>query len=258
MKKIFTLVMLFMAFALTTRTQDQSANHEYVDLGLPSGTLWATCNVGANSPEECGDYFAWGETEPKSTYSWSTYKWCNGSFDTMTKYCIDSRYGNDGFTDGKTELDLEDDAAYVNWGSDWRMPSFEQQIELREQCTMEWTTLNGTNGFQVTGPNGNSIFLRAAGSRNGDELSYNGSYGCYWSRSLYTSYTYDANYLAFVSDSDIWYNCQSSRCDGHSVRPVRNDGASAIATEFVEKSYNKVRYNFAGQRVGNDYKGLVI
>lgn len=250
--------MLFVAFALTTSAQDQSANHEYVDLGLPSGTLWATCNVGATSPEEYGDYFAWGETEPKSTYDWSTYKWCNGTLNTLTNYCVESRYGNNGFTEDKTELDLEDDAAFVNWGSGWRMPSLEQQKELLEQCTWEWTTLNGTNGYKVTGPNGNSIFLPAAGYRNGGELDCIGSDGFYWSRSLYTRYSYNAYYLAFVSDSDIWYNCSGSRCDGQSVRPVRHDGAAAKTTEFVEKSHNKVRYNFAGQRVGNDYKGLVI
>ena len=91
-----------------------SQEHEWVDLGLPSGTLWATCNVGANAPEEYGDYFAWGETAPKDYYDWSTYKWCKGSYNTMTKYCTNSSYGYNGFTDGKTELDPEDDAAWFN------------------------------------------------------------------------------------------------------------------------------------------------
>ena len=138
------------------------------------------------------------------------------------------------------------------------MPSLEQHKELLEQCTWEWTTLNGTNGYKVTGPNGNSIFLPAAGYRNVDELYSTGSDGYYWSRSLYTSYSYNAYYLAFVSGCVSWYNSQYIRYDGQSVRPVRHDGASAIATELVEKSHNKVRYNFAGQRVGNDYKDLVI
>jgi hypothetical protein len=96
----------------------------YVDLGLPSGTLWATCNIGANSPEEYGYYFAWGETEGyndgKTTFDWSTYKWCNGSYDSLTKYKYSSSYGT---YDYKTELDLDDDAAYVNWGAEWCMPS---------------------------------------------------------------------------------------------------------------------------------------
>ena len=90
--------------------------HEYVDLGLPSGLKWATCNVGADSPEEYGDYFAWGEVEPKATYDWSTYKYCAGSSSTMTKYCNSSDYGKDGFSDEKTVLELKDDAATVNWG----------------------------------------------------------------------------------------------------------------------------------------------
>ena len=94
--------------------------HEWVDLGLTSGTLWATCNVGATAPEDYGDYFAWGETEPKEDYSWSTYKWCNGSYKTQTKYCTNSKYGT---VDDKTELEPEDDAAFVNWGSTWRMPT---------------------------------------------------------------------------------------------------------------------------------------
>ncbi len=127
--------------------------HEWVDLGLPSGTLWATCNVGASNPEELGSYFAWGETATKDFYEWSTYKWCNGSETTMTKYCTNSDYGNDGFVDNKTELDPEDDAAYVNWGPSWRMPTTEQQCELYENCSSDWTTQNGVNGRLFTGPN---------------------------------------------------------------------------------------------------------
>ena len=103
-------------YLLTGSWSDEPVTHEWVDLGLPSGTLWATCNVGASSPEGYGDYFAWGETEPKDYYDWSTYKWCNGNEVTLTKYCTDSFFGYNGFTDGKTELDPEDDAAYVNWG----------------------------------------------------------------------------------------------------------------------------------------------
>ena len=99
--------------------------HEYVDLGLPSGTQWATMNIGANAPEEYGDYFAWGETEPKDYYDWGTYKWCMGNYNTMTKYCTISGYGYNGFNDGKTELDPEDDAATAAWGAGWRMPSFD-------------------------------------------------------------------------------------------------------------------------------------
>ena len=193
--------------------------HEWVDLGLPSGTLWATCNVGASAPEEYGDYFAWGETAPKDYYDWSTYKWCNGSYTTMTKYCTDSSYGYNGFVDNKTELDPEDDAAYVNWGSSWRMPSKEQQDELREKCTWTRTTQNGVNGYLVTGPNGNTLFLPAAGNRWGVSLNYVGSYGYYWSRTLYSSYPYYAYYLYFDSGNVYWYYI--SRNYGFAVRAVR-------------------------------------
>ena len=120
--------------------------HEYVDLGLPSGTLWATCNVGANSPEEYGDYFAWGETKTKSTYDWGTYKYCNGSSTTLTKYCTLSSYG---IVENKTELELLDDAAYVNWGEEWRMPSVDQLDELHTQCEWIWSSRNGINGYMV-------------------------------------------------------------------------------------------------------------
>ena len=133
--------------------------HEYVDLGLPSGLKWATCNVGATAPEEYGDYFAWGETETKATYDLSNYKWCNGTYESMTKYCTNSEYG---IVDNKTTLELSDDAARVNWGGSWRMPTKAEQDELRntDNCTWEWTTQNGVNGYKVTSKkNGNSIFL---------------------------------------------------------------------------------------------------
>ena len=130
--------------------------YEYVDLGLPSGLKWATCNVGAEKPEDFGDYFAWGETTPKKQYDWRTYKYCKGTDRTLTKYsdC------NNGFID-KTVLDSESDAATVNWGGLWRMPTDVELTELREQCTWTWTIQNGVNGYNVTGPNGNSIFLPA-------------------------------------------------------------------------------------------------
>lgn len=186
---------------------------ETVDLGL--SVKWANMNVGADFPEDYGDYFAWGEVEPKEEYNWSTYKWCNGSYDTQTKYCTDSRYGT---VDNKTVLDKEDDAASVNWGGAWRMPTKEEQDELREKCTWTWTTQNSVNGYTVTGPNGNSIFLPTAGYRLDSSLDYVGSYGDYWSSSLGTSRPYIAFVLKFRSVSVDWDNF--SRYYGHSVRPV--------------------------------------
>jgi len=194
-------------------------NHEWVDLGLPSGTLWATCNVGANAPEEYGDYFAWGETAPKDYYYWDTYKWCNGSDTTMTKYCTNSSYGYNGFVDNKTELDPEDDAAHVNWGPSWRMPTTEQQRELYEKCSSTWTTLNGVSGSLFTGPNGNTLFLPAAGLRWYESLYHAGSWGDYWSRTLYSSNPSIAYDLNFYSGSVYW-NIRN-RFRGLAVRAVR-------------------------------------
>ena len=173
-----------------------------VDLGL--SVKWANCNVGANSPEDYGSYFAWGETEPKSTYNWSTY------FDSnYDKYAIDK----------KTLLDPEDDAAHVNWGGDWRMPTKAEQDELRTNCTWTWTTQNGVKGYKVTSKvNGNFIFLPAAGYRYDSSLNLVGSYGYYWSSSLYGNYSDYAYFLGFFSsnvDWDYYY-----RYSGLSVRAV--------------------------------------
>lgn len=203
--------------------------HEWVDLGL--SVKWATCNVGASKPEEYGDYFAWGETKPKSVYNWSTYKWCHGSKDSMTKYCIDSSDGYNGFRDSKTILDPADDAATANWGSGWRMPTHSEQFRLRTDCTWTWTTQNGVYGHKVTGPNGRSIFLPAAGCRDGSVLDGAGLDGTgryddyYWSSSLYTGGIYSgssnyAYYLWYYPVSANWYESYRYRYYGHSVRPV--------------------------------------
>ena len=193
--------------------------HEYVDLGLPSGTLWATCNVGANSPEEYGDYFAWGETAPKSNYSWSTYKYSKGTYDTMTKYCTDSYYGT---VDNKTVLEPSDDAATANWGSNWQMPSREQCAELinSSYTTTTWTTFNGVYGRKITSnSNGNSIFLPAAGYRDATSLYNAGIHGSFLSHSLNKSSNESAYSLYF--NSNIFYSSQDYRYSGRSVRPVR-------------------------------------
>ena len=204
---------------------DHSDDYAYVNLGLSSGTLWATMNVGANSPENYGDWFAWGETvgyyDGYTIFDLSKYKYCNGSSNTMTKYCNNSNYGYNGFTDTLTELKPEDDAAYVNWGSKWRMPTDAQWIELCTECTWSWTTQNDVNGRLVTGPNGNSIFIPAAGNHYYYSFYETGSYGYYWSRSLYTDSPSCAYIVYFKSDNvrrDHYY-----RYYGYSVRPVRSE-----------------------------------
>ena len=210
--------------------EEVSATPEYVDLGL--SVKWADRNVGASKPEEYGDYFAWGETEPKSTYSWSTYKWCNGSETTLTKYCTNSSYGT---VDNKTTLDLSDDAARVNWGGSWRMPTQAEQDELREQCTWTWTTQNGVNGYKVTSKsNGNSIFLPAAGYRYSSTPHGAGSNGGYWSSSLYTGSPDYAYGLRFFSDRVVGY--YNNRLNGFSVRPVYGEYIPASTMPTVTTS----------------------
>ena len=160
-----------------------------VDLGLPSGTLWANMNVGANSEEAPGNSYAWGETEVKTNYSQSTYT----------------------YSDKPSELPTNADAAYVNWGSQWRMPSMEQLSELRTKCSWTWTTLNDVNGYKVVGPNGNSIFMPTT----------SGSYGYYWSRTLNTGYPFDAWGLVFNGGLVTMGYYRGLRYEGRSVRPVR-------------------------------------
>ena len=195
-------------------TTPSSENHECVDLGL--SVKWATCNVGANKPEDYGDYFAWGETKPKTTYYWVTYNWCRGSYDKLTKYNDKS---SNGTIDNKTQLELSDDAARANWGGTWRMPTSAEQDELREQCTWTWTSQNGVNGYKVTSKkNGNNIFIPAAGFRTFSSLDYAGSYGYFWSSSLNTHDTDFAWYVGFYS-SRVGRDF-NNRYYGLSVRPV--------------------------------------
>ncbi len=173
-------------------------NHPHmIDLGLPSGTKWACCNVGANSPVECGDYFAWGETAPKEGYLYSNYKWfIGGDYHQITKYCSNSDYG---IVDNIIELDLADDAAYVNWGLEWRMPETAQFSELHENCRSEWTKVNGMGGYLFKSKtNDRAVFFPAAGWYNPYGFQELDAAGNYWSRfNLYTSYPYYAYVLAF-------------------------------------------------------------
>lgn len=194
----------------------------YIDLGLPSGTLWATCNVGASKPEEYGDYFAWGETVGyqggKIDFSRKSYKWWyNGYEKTQTKYNNKSEYGE---VDNKVELDPEDDAAYVICGEMWRMPSKEQVSELSWKCQKKKMTLNGVNGWKLTGPNGNSIFLPLAGCRKGTALDSVGVWGYYWSRTLRTDVPINAEGMVFVEDG-VTYWRGANRYSGRSIRPIR-------------------------------------
>lgn len=177
-----------------------------VDLGLPSGTLWATCNVGAQNPWDYGDYFAWGETRPKDKYDWRTYKYkySNSDYYELTKYCNKSSYGYNGFTDNLTVLLPEDDAATANLGKDWRMPTKAECQELLDNCEWEWTSDyngKGVSGYIVwdTYFHKTHIFLPAAGFRNDSDLYNAGSSGSYWSSSVFDYDSYDALMLVFDS-----------------------------------------------------------
>ncbi len=220
---------------MTLTAEFASDTKEYVDLGLPSGLLWATCNVGAYAPQNNGNYYAWGETETKTNYSWDTYKY--GSADNaLTKYCSSSDYGEDGFTDDLTTLEAndKDDAAAAHWSDKWRMPTDAEWTELRDNCTWEWTNdYNGTGvaGYEVKSKatdNSNSIFLPAAGSRTDDDLGYAGSGGYYWSSSLYADYPGAAWLVYFYSYSDGVGRDGCRRCYGQSVRPVQDAPKYAV------------------------------
>lgn len=197
------------------------AGVEMVDLGLPSGLKWANMNVGATTEEDFGLYFAWGETvgytnntNDGHSFNWSNYNYCNGTSDSMTKYCtISSNYGT---VDNKTILEPEDDAAHVNWGDNWRMPTDVEWLELCTNCTWTWTTVNDIYGCNVIGPNGNRIFLPAAGYRTGSVLrdaSGWSAYGYYWSSSLHTSYSWGA----YVSNPDQAWRYYFSRSGNGNV-----------------------------------------
>lgn len=187
-------------------TCPDSHHPHLIDLGLPSGTKWACCNVGASSPEDYGGYYAWGETEEKDKYNWSTYIHCDGSYDTC--HDLGSDIAGTGY-----------DVAHVKWGGDWKMPTKEQRNELRNNCTYEWTTMNGVKGGKFTSKiNGGSIFLPAAGNRWDSELYNAGDNGYYWSSTLFESNEDNAYYLYFSSNGVYWSNY---RYFGRSVRPVR-------------------------------------
>ena len=192
-----TLVCMMLVSFKPDGSDVKHEGHEYVDLGL--SVKWATCNVGASKPEDYGNYYAWGETTTKSSYTRDNSKTYGKSMGDIA--------GNSSY-----------DAATANWGGSWRMPTKAEMQELRDRCTWKWTTQNGVNGYKVTGPNGNSIFLPAAGYRLDGSLDFAGSYGHYWSSAPYESFSSSAYCLYFYS-SDHGVN-GSSRNYGRSVRPV--------------------------------------
>ena len=204
-----------------------------VDLGLPSGTKWANMNIGAEKSEDYGLFFAWGETvgytsvgegTPNSwgnytmtdhCFDWAFYKWCSGSHNTLTKYCKNSSYGT---VDNKTMLDIEDDAAHVNWGGQWMMPTYDEICELLANTINERATVNGVYGSKLTSKkNSNSIFLPATGFRDGSSLCGQSIDISYWSASVSQS---DTNARNLFFDSGGAGSSNILRRFGLPVRPV--------------------------------------
>ena len=220
MKKIYLIMLMIAAMMVSCNPKDEDDNnnsggngnngggngqyngHEYVDLGLPSGLKWATCNVGADSPEDYGDYFAWGETSPKAEYTYeNSITWG----EQMSDISGNAQY----------------DAATANWGESWRMPTKDEMQELLDYCEFEWIQVNGVYGSKVIGPNGSCIFLPAAGFRDGSSLGDASSNGGYWSSTPY-DYSND-RYLAYNLVFDDGYEDVGWYCDrtyGMPVRPI--------------------------------------
>jgi hypothetical protein len=202
--------------SLTTKLQASAQltscsdnNHPHmIDLGLPSGTKWACCNVGAQKPEDYGNYFAWGETQQKKDYKWETY--AHGSSATKVTNIGSDIAGTDY------------DAATANWGAPWRMPSLKQVNELKEKCTSVRTIQNGVMGMKFTGPNGGTIFLPSAGKRFGGNSFDVGEIGNYWSSTLLMSQQSRARFFVLATSGKLTLSTYL-RYYGHSVRPVRNN-----------------------------------
>lgn len=221
------LVMLLSDGSIVSKAVDNSSNiantrkkkgaslygtingHEWIDLGLPSGVLWATCNVGASSPEEYGDHYAWGETETKSEYSENTCLTHKKSFDELF---------SSGVVDASGNLTKKHDVASLSWGEPWRMPTDAEYRELIELCDWEFVSYKGVNGYQITGPNKSTIFIPAAGYCLGNELACDGELGDYWSSTLIKEQTMVACSLGY-SPKTYGRRCYG-RYRGRSIRPV--------------------------------------
>ena len=201
--------------------------HTYVDLGLPSGTLWSTMGLDVNSPSDYGLYYAWGDTKgyadyDTSVFSWENYALCNGTYNSLTKYNTESRLG---IIDNKTEIELEDDAANKKWGGNWQIPSLAQFLELMEECTWKWSSFEGKNGYIIKSKVNNAfIFLLANGRGHTSEGGPN-EYGDYWTSTTgsmvgdpnsCSSYAYPYLFGKTRTRNPVW----AYRCHGYEIRPI--------------------------------------
>lgn len=214
-------------------SKSNNAQEERVDLGLSSGILWATCNIGASSPSEIGDYFAWGEREPKDVYGWDTYKLCRGSYNSIFKYTE---------TDGKKVLDSQDDVAKSILGGEWRIPTKEDMEELVEECEWKWTSLNGQLGWKVIGSNNNYIFLPASGAASSYRIAGVNELGRYWTATRDES-NYSAYNLRFKDGTDTIVVVDDTRFYGRTIRPVIGQPVKRIVKEEPkEEEQEKLPY----------------
>ncbi len=214
-KKLFYLIMCAMPCVMVAQTTGEEAGHTWIDLGLPSGVKWASTNIGANRPQDAGNYYAWGETTLKTDFRWATYAHGTG-YKSLTKYSN---------SDGLLSLDTADDAASCTWGGTWRMPTKDEWVELQANCVWTWTddyNQTGVAGYVVASKSSDaSLFLPAAGCRYANQFNEKGIHGYYWSSSLHQNPTYygSAYQLQFFKDyfKPDW---NYTRYYGSSVRGV--------------------------------------
>ena len=242
MKRLFiTLSTIFVAFMADAQSCPDDNHPHAIDLGLPSGTKWACCNVGATIPEERGGYYAWGETEEKEVYDWASYTLCEGRANTSQNL-------------GSDIAGTSYDVAHVKWGGGWQMPSMEQLEELIHNCPYTWTVMDGVNGTLFTGSNGGTLFMPAAGQRWKNESNCVGNNGFFWT-STQLKYSVDDAYslMFFVYDAVTDFNFRGL---GFSVRPIMNDASNINLPESLSNASNQAVFNLFGIKVADSMDGM--
>ena len=209
-------------------SKPNNAQNDKIDLDLPSGVLWATCNIGASSSSETGNYYAWGEKESKEEYGWETYKLCRGSYNSIFKYIK---------SDGKSVLESQDDVATAKLGGEWRLPTKEEMEELISSCKWTWERQNGLLGWKVTGKNGNNIFLPAAGAASSYRITGVGELGRYWTSTRDES-NYSAYNLRFKNGQETIEVVDDTRFYGRTVRAVYGKRKNTPKKEYNSSTQN--------------------
>ena len=246
MKKLyFVLFAILTALSMNAQSCPDNNHPHMIDLGLPSGTKWACCNVGTSTPEGYGGYYAWGETEEKEVYDWESYIYCDGTEET----CHDI---------GADIAGTDYDVAHVKWGDPWVMPTKDQFWELLTRTTFSWVKQNGVDGAKFTGYNGQSIFMPAAGIKWFGDLDNANVNGEYLASTLAIN-TEPSNVCGLGFNFGGRFTQEGLRCIGRSVRPV---GSVTNSISLLESSADKVSqpvYNLYGIKVADhaaDLKSL--